>query len=124
MSPARLAPEDIDAIAERVVELLRDDPTPVSGGMVDAATLAKALGVKRDYVYSHSDALGGIRIGDGDKPRLRFDLEAATAAHRDRPNTLPAVPSARPRRRRRHAATTGVLTSRPRPVPGNVKGGA
>jgi hypothetical protein len=67
-----------DAIAERVVELLHKTQAP--GGLVDAATAAAALGVSRDCVYSHAAELGGKRIGNGPRGRLRFDLDNARAA--------------------------------------------
>jgi hypothetical protein len=66
------------AIAERVAELLRCEPT--RGCLVDAQTLAGALGVDRSYVYSHAAELGAVRIGNGSKPRLRFDLDTAREA--------------------------------------------
>jgi hypothetical protein len=68
----------VDAIAERVSDLLRSEPS--HGRLVDAATLAGALGVDRSYVYAHADELGAVRLGGGSKPRLRFDLEAAREA--------------------------------------------
>lgn len=68
----------VDAIAERVSGLLRSEPS--CGRLVDAATLADALGVDRSYVYAHAGELGAVRLGDGSKPRLRFDLEAAREA--------------------------------------------
>jgi hypothetical protein len=33
--------------------------------------------VSRDYVYSHANELGAIRLGTGPKTRLRFDVETA-----------------------------------------------
>jgi hypothetical protein len=68
----------VDAIAERVSDLLRSEP-PFSR-LVDAATLADVLGVDRSYVYAHADELGTVRLGGGSKPRLRFDLEASLEA--------------------------------------------
>jgi hypothetical protein len=68
----------VQAIAERVAELLRCEPT--RGRLVDAQTLADALGVDRSYVYSHAAELGAVRIGSGSKPRLRFDLDTAREA--------------------------------------------
>ena len=68
----------VDAIAERVADLLCSELP--RGRMVDAATLAGALGVDRSYVYAHADELGAVRLGGGSKPRLRFDLEAAREA--------------------------------------------
>jgi hypothetical protein len=68
----------VDAIAERVADLLRSEPP--HGRLVDAATLADELSVDRSYVYAHADELGAVRLGGGSKPRLRFDLEAAREA--------------------------------------------
>jgi hypothetical protein len=65
----------VDAIAERVSGLLHSEPS--CGRLVDAATIANALGVDRSYVYAHAGELGAVRLGGGSKPRLRFDLEAA-----------------------------------------------
>jgi hypothetical protein len=64
--------EDIELIAARVVELLREE-TPAASRLVDAAEVARELGVDRDWVYAHARELGARRIG-GDRGRLRFDL--------------------------------------------------
>jgi hypothetical protein len=65
----------VEAIAHRVVEVL--GTPPARHGLVDAATVAAALGVSRHCVYAHADELGGQRIGDGPRGRLRFDLVTA-----------------------------------------------
>ena len=70
-----LQPEEIEAIAQRVAELIADrlaPPVPRER-LVDAAQLAELLGVERDWVYAHATQLGGVRLG-GPKGRLRFDL--------------------------------------------------
>jgi len=72
-----LSADQLDVIAVRVAELLRPAP---SARLVDAQTVADALGVSRDTVYAHADRLGGRRIGDGKRPRLRFELEQALEA--------------------------------------------
>lgn len=64
----------VDAIAERVVELLRTDDAsrlPRSPRLVDARTVAQALDVNLKSIYRHADKLGGVRVGR----RLRFDLD-------------------------------------------------
>jgi len=69
--------ELVERIAVRVVELL--ERSAPAGGLVDAATLARRLGVSRDYVYRHAAELGAQPVG-GDRGRgrpLRFDLELA-----------------------------------------------
>jgi hypothetical protein len=128
--------EDIQRVAERVVELLgtpyqpasgesaagpvlaRERPQPAPSGLVDAATLARMLGVDRSWVYAHAAQLGGIRLG-GPQGRLRFDLARLT----DRLCATPAGPPApRPagRRRPRRPPPAGACTTtnaRPRISP-------
>jgi hypothetical protein len=72
--------ELVEAIAWRVVELLEARREVASTQLVDAATLASLLGISRSTVYEHADELGAVRLGDGSKPRLRFDPEHARAA--------------------------------------------
>jgi hypothetical protein len=76
---------DIQRIAERVVTLLdaRELGQP-DGGMVDAGTLARMLGVDRQWVYSHRKLLGGLRLG-GPNGRLRFDAARARSALAEHP---------------------------------------
>jgi hypothetical protein len=70
------------AIAEHLADLLHHRPNV---RMVDAATLAATLGVSRDFVYAHASELGGERIGNGPRGRLRFDLDRALTACASRP---------------------------------------
>jgi hypothetical protein len=91
MSKPGADPELAEAIARRVVELLRTEETPPhSGRLVDAATLARELGVERDWVYAHADELGAVRLG-GPKGRLRFDRREVDERLRaiDRPTRYP-----------------------------------
>jgi hypothetical protein len=70
-----LAPESIEAVAQRVAELV--------GGVVDgggkrreritAEEVSRWWGVGRRWVYDHADELGAQRLGSGRRPRLRFD---------------------------------------------------
>ena len=83
--------DDIEAVAARVVELLRETQ-PAPARYVDAATLARTLGVERDWVYARARQLGAVRLGDGPKARLRFDLEQARAASRGIERARPAPP--------------------------------
>lgn len=85
--------EDIDAIAERaahrVVQLLeRPDHRPYQ--LLDPKALADALNVSVDYVYAHAADLGAMRLGDGPKARLRFDLKTAQTAMQTRKRAPPA----------------------------------
>lgn len=72
LEPAQLL-ELADLIAER---LHRETPS----GLVDAASLARLLGVSRTAVYEHAAELGAIEVGDGERPRLRFDVDRALQA--------------------------------------------
>jgi len=72
----KLDPQTIEAIARRVVELLEKRGLQ-NRELVDAAELARRLGIKRSWVYSHAIELGAVKLGDGAKPRLRFDPEVA-----------------------------------------------
>lgn len=86
----------VEALAERLTPVieagfatlayrLAAEPAPAADPrreLVDAATLAVKLGVSRPYVYEHADRLGVLRLGDGTKARLRFDVETARAAMR------------------------------------------
>jgi hypothetical protein len=90
--------DDVQAIAERVLELLRErDGRAVR--LVDAAALARTLGVGRDWVYARARELGAVRLGDGPKARLRFDPERAAAALAMGAGGEPPPPE-EPRRRR------------------------
>jgi len=80
----RLEPADVEAIAQRVAELLSPPGQPVR--YVDAARLAKTLGVERDWVYAHACQLGAIRLG-GPQGRLRFDLHHVQQTLADREPT-------------------------------------
>jgi hypothetical protein len=93
-----LTPDEVEAIARRVVELV-ERPR----GLVDAQGVADDLQVERDWVYGHARELGAIRLGDGPKARLRFDLQRVrerlvTLDADDRPP--PNEPRSRPRKPR------------------------
>jgi hypothetical protein len=71
----RLHPDDIDRIAQRVAAVLVEGAAVHQPARyVDAAALARTLGVERSWVYAHADELGAVRLG-GPGGRLRFDLE-------------------------------------------------
>jgi hypothetical protein len=96
-----LDPEDIEAIADRaahrVVQLLEHDSGPGAHQLLDPKELARALHVSVDYVYAHAVDLGVMRLGDGPKARLRFDLSTARRAMRERKQP-PRAPAAGGRR--------------------------
>jgi hypothetical protein len=62
---------DVEAIAERVAELLGEQVAPSE--LVSAAELSRRLGLSRSTVYEKAEELGAIRIGTGPRARLRFD---------------------------------------------------
>jgi len=47
---------------------------------LDASELATRLGTTRSWVYAHADELGALRLGRGDRPRLRFNADVALSA--------------------------------------------
>ncbi len=120
---AELAPETIERIAQRVAQLLRHEPQPLDADratmpaarddLMDAGQLAKHLGLTRAWVYEHAQDLGAIQVGNGPRPRLRFDPALAREALRARryrsdqsgPTKALAHPPRRPRRR---STTTSV----------------
>jgi formaldehyde-activating enzyme involved in methanogenesis len=58
---AAVAPAVAQAVTERVLELLDERQ---ANDIVDAADLARMLGVDRGWVYEHADQLGAIRLGE------------------------------------------------------------
>jgi hypothetical protein len=99
--------EDVEAIARRVAELLRADPT-ADAQYVDAATIARRFGVTRAWVYQHKLDLGAVPLGSGPKPRLRFDMSRVgqvLATARDVPR---AQRRGRPPTSRRPRTPTGL----------------
>jgi hypothetical protein len=89
----------VDAVAQRVVELLRDDAAIASAApeLLTAAEVARRYRVDRSWVYSHATELGALRLGDGRKPRLRFDpqrvrqaLDARSPSEGSRTGEVPA----------------------------------
>lgn len=103
----RLADLVADRLADRLLPVLAERDT---GGLVDAAELARILGVSRSVVYANRERFGVVRVGTGSRPRLRFDPDRARAAL-DRPTT---VDRAEPRRRARSAPAVPLLPIRGR----------
>jgi hypothetical protein len=91
--------EIVRVAAEHVASLLSHAPVS-SGRRVDAATVADALGVSRDWVYAHASELGGRRIGTGARGRLRFDLDQILAAEHDKSASTEIQPGKTPTPRR------------------------
>ena len=108
-----LSPATIDAIADAVASRL--SVRPAAHRLVDAAELAGILGVSRAFIYSNADRLGVVRLGDGNKPRLRFNVATAIAAHQASPITDTDTPlpiSNTPRRASRRTGEVELLPIR------------
>jgi hypothetical protein len=100
------------AVAREVAVLLRRSSEPADG-LLTAAEVAARFNVDRGWVYTHAEELGVVRLGDGPRPRLRFDpaiVSQRLVATRGRTPTprrsvalrpdLPLLPIKRSRRRR------------------------
>lgn len=107
--PPTLTPAAINAMAERVAEILLEQLRPMAGRHVDPNQLAEVLGVSRTWVYEHADELGARRLVDGPKAPIRFDL-AKTLALIDERSSRAAVaaPDDRPISGRRRQRRTTV----------------
>lgn len=72
-----LTPESIEAVAQRVAELVGNAAEGDAGRRerITAEEVSRWWGVGRRWVYDHADELGARRLGSGLRPRLRFDPE-------------------------------------------------
>lgn len=133
-----LTPNEIEAVAGRVAELLRarTEARPVSRRsgprMVTASEVAQWCGVERSWVYAHAEQLGARKIGTGERPRLRFDLNEVSeriaalndsqSARGSRSTSIAADPHRRSLSRRRRGIVVGQgkdgRAAHPRPRPG------
>lgn len=126
-APVRLDEASIEAVAQRVVEMLSTDsaeaskrPADSAGetkgkpALLDTAATAERFAVSTEYLYAHADRLGAKRLGDGPKARLRFDptvVEERLAA--DRPaQSAPTGADRRTRKRCRKQAAVDLLPVR------------
>jgi predicted DNA-binding transcriptional regulator AlpA len=67
---------DIEAIAVRTAQLLREQEPFPRTGLVDVDQVARVLSMERSWVYEHKLELGAVRLGGA----LRFEA-AAVHAH-------------------------------------------
>jgi hypothetical protein len=100
---ASLDPSSVEAIANRIVELL--DGGRQDGQLIDAAEVARRYGISRSTVYERAADLGAIRLGNGPRARLRFDAELVAERLRGdvngaRPKDRPELAAGRRRRRK------------------------
>jgi hypothetical protein len=72
----------VEAVARRVVELLREEGAVSREGprLLTVAAVSQEFGVSTDWLYMNARPLGAIRLGSGPRARLRFDR--ATIADR------------------------------------------
>jgi hypothetical protein len=87
-----------EVVAARVVELLDRQERGSARGLASAAEVAEQLGVHKSWVYAHADELEAIRLGEGEKARLRFDPERVARAVRATPSERGGRRAGRPRR--------------------------
>lgn len=113
----KLDPQAVEAIARRVVEIL--ERRGLQGReLVDAAELARRFGIERSWVYSHAIELGAVKLGDGPKPRLRFDPQIAARVLRRVGDGSAADPPARSGKRAGQPSGSGGSGVRLRPIHG------
>jgi hypothetical protein len=72
----------IELLAARIARLVAEqlahafpEPSPPERRLLTASEVSQWWGVRRAWVYAHAAELGAVRIGDGERPRLRFDPE-------------------------------------------------
>jgi hypothetical protein len=92
----RLHPQTLERLAARTAalvaeQLARSQPRTDRPELLTAAEVSAWWGVKRGWIYQHAEELGAIRIGTGERPRLRFD-EAQVARRLARPAQREAIP--------------------------------
>jgi len=89
-----LDPASLEAIAREVAQLLGRDSQPGAHGLLTARQVAARFNVDRSWVYAHADELGVVRLGQGPRPRLRFDPAVVAQHLLARPTRTAAAPSA------------------------------
>ena len=94
--------DDVEAIARRVAELLAQTAVPA---YLDTAAVARMIDASEEWVRDHAVELGAIRLGDGRRGVLRFEL---ARVHQALERRRLARPSARRSRRRRAPRAAGV----------------
>jgi hypothetical protein len=103
---------DLNALAHQVAELLTRSSASMAVGLLTARQVAARFNVDRGWVYAHADELGVIRLGQGPRPRLRFD--PAVVAQRLVSRPASTVPARRPTRPGSATPLLPINPSRPR----------
>jgi hypothetical protein len=106
-----------EVVAVRVVEALDERERRQPSGLATAAELAEQLGVAKSWVYANQERLGAIRLGQGPKARLRFDVEQAARAIQAKPGARPQTPRRPGRPRKTPRLPPGVELLRGRQAP-------
>jgi hypothetical protein len=77
----RLDPSTVERLAIRTAVLVAErlecsrSASKQPPGLLTATEVSAWWGVHRGWIYEHAEELGAIRIGTGQRPRLRFDPE-------------------------------------------------
>jgi len=79
----------IRAIAYEVARVLRRGD---AAGLLTAREVAARFKVDRSWVYAHANDLGVIRLGNGPRPRLRFDPVVVAQRLQARPSGAATPP--------------------------------
>ena len=112
-APVQLSRESIEAVAQRVAELVR---SPEAVQFIDAVEVSHRFGVSREYVYEHADELGAVRLGEGSRPRLRFDVQKVA-------ERFGSLASSRNPQRENRSAVRRASAVELLPIKGNTAGG-
>jgi hypothetical protein len=108
----RLHPEDVQAIAETVADLLRlAAPVPHEHRWLSTEEVAAAFGRSSEWVREHAVELGGRKIG-GVRAPWRFPASCLEAPSEPAPRSRPPEPKA-PRQRKRRSSVA-LLTIKER----------
>jgi hypothetical protein len=121
---ARLHPDERRAIVNDLLAALMEQvgalpsmaqhPQRTESFDATASDIAQRLGLSADWVREHADALGGVRVGTGARPRHRFNIAVAderiAAMRSGAQQVAPKRPEPeRKRRRRKHAQSNVPL---------------
>jgi predicted DNA-binding transcriptional regulator AlpA len=104
---------DVRAIAEAVVDVLAERGLVVYAGPSPSARVLKVrevsrlLGRSAPWVYEHATELGAIRMGNGPKARIGFDIATIDQWKRDHQLAPPEAHKPAQHRSRRSAIPTG-----------------
>lgn len=110
----RLAPETIEAIAQRVAELVADagsEALDARPERITAEEVSRWWGISRRWVYDHANELGARRMGSGRRPRLRFDPEEVAERLGPLDRAAPGAPDIRGSRGIADDCRSGSLSS-------------